>query len=150
MIDKTARRSGELFNSGYRCAESVLLSVAESKGIQSELIPRIATGFCAGIARTCGICGAVSGSIMAINLFYGRNLPDEPVEKTYIPVQRLTEMFKNKFGSTNCRELTGVDLGTEEGRKTFFSTNLRDQCKNFTEEATRMAMSIIQEKTQIA
>ena len=146
MIDKTARRSRELFNSGYRCAESVLLSVAESKGIQSELIPRIATGFCAGIARTCGSCGAVSGAIMAINQFYGRNLPDEPVEKTYMPVQRLIEMFKNKFGSTNCRDLTGVDLGTAEGRKTLYSTNVIEQCKNYTEEAARMAMTIIEEK----
>ena len=121
--------------------------MAESKCIKSELIPRIATGFCAGISRMCGICGAVSGAIMAINLFYGRSLPDQPVEKTYIPVQRLIEMFKNKFGSTNCRELTGVDLGTEESRKTFHSTNLIEQCKNYTEEATRMAMTIIEEKT---
>ncbi|MCK5542667.1 MAG: C_GCAxxG_C_C family protein [Desulfobacterales bacterium] len=52
----------------------------ESKNIQSELISKIATGFCGGISRTCCcICGAQSGAIMAINLFYGRSLPDEPV-----------------------------------------------------------------------
>ncbi len=121
--------------------------MAESKNIQSELIPKIATGFCGGIARTGGICGAVSGAVMAISIFYGRNLPDESVDKNYIPVQKLMEMFENKFGSINCKELTGCDLRTEKGRKQFFSTNMIEHCKIYTEEATRMAMLLIEEKS---
>lgn len=42
-MDKISQRAGEVFESGYYCAESVLLAVAESRGIESELIPRIAT-----------------------------------------------------------------------------------------------------------
>jgi C_GCAxxG_C_C family probable redox protein len=123
-----------------------LLSVSESKGIKSDIIPRISTGFCGGLARTCGICGAVSGAIMAINLFYGRSLPNEPYDKSYIPVQKMINIFENKFGSTNCKALIGLDLGTEEGRKKFLSENKVEQCRNFTEEATRIAMSIIEGK----
>ena len=123
-----------------------MLSVAESKGIKSDIIPKISTGFCGGLARTCGICGAVSGAVMAINLFYGRSLPDESYEKSYIPVQKLINTFENKFGSTNCKVLIGLDLGTEDGRKRFLSENKGGQCKNFTEEATRIAMSIIEGK----
>jgi C_GCAxxG_C_C family probable redox protein len=121
--------------------------VAESKNIQSDLIPKIATGFCGGIARTSGICGAVSGAVMAINTFYGRNTPDVPYEKSYAPVQKLLKSFAEKFGSTNCKELTGVDLATEEGRKQFYNTNMIEQCKNYTEEATRMAMFLIEGKS---
>jgi len=45
MNDTTvANRSRQLFESGYYCAESVLLAVAESQGIKSDLIPKIATG----------------------------------------------------------------------------------------------------------
>jgi dihydrofolate reductase len=40
----------------------VLLAIAESQGIQPDLIPRIATGFCSGISRTGGMCGAVRNS----------------------------------------------------------------------------------------
>lgn len=120
--------------------------MAESNNIQSELIPKIATGFCGGIARTSGMCGAVSGAVMAINLFYGRNTPDVPIEKSYAPVQKLIKSFADTFGSINCKELTGVDLATEEGRKQFYQTNLIEQCKNFTEVATKMAMSLIEEK----
>ncbi|MGZ3580799.1 MAG: C-GCAxxG-C-C family protein [Syntrophales bacterium] len=125
-----------------------MLSVAESKNVQSELIPKIASGFCGGIARTSGICGAVSGAIMAISIFYGRCLPDEPIDKSYIPVRKLIEIFENKFGSTNCRELARCDLGTEEGRKRYFATNMLERCRGYTEEATRMAMSIIEGKPQ--
>ena len=124
----------------------MLLSVAESKNIHSEIIPKISTGFCGGLARTCGICGAVSGAIMPINLFYGRNLPNEPYDKSYVPVQKMIAAFEKKFGSTNCKVLIGVDLGTEEGLKKFLSENKVEQCKNFTEEATRIAMSIIEGK----
>lgn len=118
--------------------------MAESKNIQSELIPKIATGFCSGISRTCGTCGAVSGAIMAINIFYGRNLPDELVDKNYIMIKKLINIFERKFGSTNCKNLIGCDLETEEGQNTFKSNNLIERCKGYTEEATRMAMSIIE------
>ena len=50
MSNETSQRSRELFDSGFYCAESVLLAIAESQGIESDLIPRIATGFCSGIA----------------------------------------------------------------------------------------------------
>lgn len=122
--------------------------MAESQNIQSELIPKIATGFCSGTSRTCGICGAVSGAIMSINLFHGRSVPNESVETCYINVRKLIDMFESKFGSTNCKQLIGCDLGTEEGQNTFKSNNLIEHCRKFTEEATRMAMSIIEEESQ--
>jgi C_GCAxxG_C_C family probable redox protein len=149
MIDRASKRSRELFQSGYYCAESVLLAVAESKGIQSELIPKIATGFCSGISRTCGICGAVSGAIMAINLLQGRSSPTESVTEAYDTVRKLLSMFETRFGSTNCRDLVGCDLGTEEGQRKFKEGNLIEHCTNYTEEATRMAMTLIQSKAGI-
>lgn len=120
--------------------------MAESKNIKSELIPKIATGFCGGISRTCGICGAVSGSIMAINLFTGRSKPGEAVTDNYTAVQKMIGRFEEKFGSTNCKELTGCDLGTKEGMESFMTNKVMEKCKNYTEEATRMAMTIIEDE----
>jgi hypothetical protein len=71
--DQAARRSEELFRSGLCCSESLLQAIAEDLGIQSELIPKIATGLCAGISRTGSICGAVSGGVLAISMVTGRN-----------------------------------------------------------------------------
>jgi C_GCAxxG_C_C family probable redox protein len=145
MIDDVCRRSGELFESGFFCAESVLLAIAESKEIKSDLIPRIATGFCSGVSRTCGTCGAVSGAIMAINLFAGRDFPSESVLPSYTAVKKLLDMFATRFGSTNCRQLIGCDLGTEEGQNFFKTNHLFGQCRSYTEEATRMAILLIKE-----
>lgn len=146
VTDPIVERIDHFFASGYRCAESVLLYVTESKNIQSDLIPKIATGFCAGLSRTRGTCGAVTGAVMAINMFYGRNDPSMPLVQSYPPVQKLIQRFEDKFGSTNCMQLIGCDLGTEEGRNKFLDENIILICKNFTSEATRMALSIIDEK----
>jgi C_GCAxxG_C_C family probable redox protein len=145
MVDKAVRRSRELFQSGYYCAESVLLAISEAKGIQSEYIPKIATGFCSGIARTGGQCGALSGGIMSISLFTGRSEPGEQVDKNYASVRKLLEVFESQFGSTTCLGLTGCDLGTEEGQISFYEQDLIEKCYSFTEETTRMAMMILEE-----
>jgi C_GCAxxG_C_C family probable redox protein len=108
------------------------------------LIPKIATGFCGGVSRTCGMCGAVSGGIMAISLFTGRRSPEDSVLKSYEPVQEMLKRFATEFGSTNCKDLTGCDLGTDEGQNQFKAKNLMEKCRRFTEGAARIVMGIIE------
>jgi hypothetical protein len=83
---------------------------------------------------------------MAISLLIGRNSPIESVLPAYDTVRKLLETFEARFGTTNCQDLTGCDLGTDEGQNYFKSNNLIDQCKQYTEESTRIAMSLIEEK----
>ena len=120
------------------------MAVAEAKGIQSDLIPKIATGFCSGVARTNGQCGALSGAIMGISLLTGRNSPDESVEENYLLIQDLIEMFEKEFGSTNCGQLTQVDLNTEAGQIEFKSINKIENCLTYSEKATEMALSLLE------
>ncbi len=148
MIEKAANRSRELFESGLYCAESVLLSITEAKGIESPLIPKIATGFCSGISRSLNLCGAVSGAIMAIGIFAGRDTPEEPVEPCYSLIQELLTRFTEKFESSNCYELIKCDLNTAEGQKTFVDNNLGVKCLQFTGEATRIAFELIERKVK--
>jgi len=144
MTDAVSKRIKELFDSGYYCAESVLLTVTETYGIQSDLIPKIATGLCGGVSRTSNVCGALTGGVLAISLFRGRNLPSEPVNNTFVPVQKLIDRFEATFGSTNCRVLTGCDLNTPEGQDYFKTNKIRVKCQKYTEEATRIAISLIE------
>ena len=144
MIDQIAQQSVEHFKSGYFCAESVLLAVSEHYGIKSNFIPSIATGFCSGTSRTSGLCGAVAGGILSINLFSGRRSPKESVEENYKYVREFIQIFQEEFGTTNCAELIDCDLGTKEGQKKFRTENLKEECYRFTQEATRMAMTIIE------
>jgi C_GCAxxG_C_C family probable redox protein len=145
MSEQAPKRSRELFRSGFFCAESVLLAIAESQGIQSDLIPRIATGFCSGISRTCGMCGAVSGAMMGINLVAGRNSPVESIELSYALNQKLISRFERQYGSINCRQLIGCDLATEAGQRYFMENHLMETCLQYAEGATSMAVSLIAE-----
>ena len=146
MSEQASQRSVELFKSGYFCAESVLLAIAENQGIQSDLIPRIATGFCSGISRTCNMCGAVSGAIMGINLIAGRNSPSESNEYCYTLNQKMINLFEKQYGSINCFQLIGCDLATEEGQRFFIENHLMERCLQYAEDVTSMAISLITEK----
>lgn len=140
--DALADTATALFDSGYHCAESVLISVARERGISSPLIPAVATGFCGGLSRTSGMCGALTGGILAVNMVHGRREPDRPVDDNYTAVQSLVRDFRARFGSTNCTELLGCDLGTPEGLQEFRDKRLRNRCRQFTAEAAKIAASL--------
>ena len=120
------------------------MAVAESQGIESDLIPKIATGFCSGLARTGGPCGALNGGILGLNLLTGRSKPGAPVDRNYALVRALIDQFESKFGSTHCKQLTGVDLGTAEGQAKFREKNQIVNCLTYAEEVTRMVLSLVE------
>ena len=142
-VEASGERARGMFEAGWCCAESVLVAMAEAQGIKSDVIPRIATGFCAGMARTTNLCGAVSGAIMGISLATGRNSHEQSVEPAYALVRRLLDEFGRKYGSTNCGELLRCDLGTEAGQAYFKANKLRDRCAGYVDEATRIALGLV-------
>lgn len=148
--DQVAQRSAELFNQGLCCAESVLQAVVESRGIQSDLIPKIATGLCAGVSRTGGICGAVSGGVLAISVITGRNNATESREDNHRLVRRFLAECEAQFGSTNCEKLLGCRLDTPEGQQFFKEHNLREKCAGFTREAARLASQLLSEHSALS
>jgi C_GCAxxG_C_C family probable redox protein len=109
-------KSIEYFDSGFNCAESVLLaSVGKQKNV-----PRVATAFGGGMGRMGEVCGALTGALMAVGIKKGRDEPEtEKRDEVYRLVQTLFMDFHQKFGSILCRELTGCDLRTEEGKRKF-------------------------------
>lgn len=137
--DQIAQRSEELFRTGLCCSESVLQAVAEGLGIQSELIPKIATGLCGGISRSGNICGAVSAGVLGIGLCHGRTQGGQSPEETIRHVRVFLKTFEERFGSTNCERLMGCRLDTAEGQQFFKEHNLREKCAGFTREAARLA-----------
>ena len=92
------------------------------------------------------MCGALSGGIMVISMFTGRTSSTESVTDTYDVVRKLLDKFRLQFGSTNCQELTGCDLGTEDGQNFFKTNNGKQKCRVYTEEATRIALSLIKKE----
>jgi C_GCAxxG_C_C family probable redox protein len=83
--------------------------------VEEEIIPHIAFGFAGGIGNTGSICGAVAGAVMAISLKVKRGETMDEVLRNLGVVQEFRRNFEAEMGTINCRELTGLDLGTEEG-----------------------------------
>lgn len=134
MITKHTERAVNLFDSGFNCAEAVLLALSKESGQKVTLIPRIATGFGGGIGRSGGICGALSGAVMAIGLQIGCDKAEEKEKRnaTCEKVQRMIEAFEKEFGSIQCKKLTQCDLQTQKGQEEYRSKELRKSvCPEF-------------------
>jgi C_GCAxxG_C_C family probable redox protein len=136
-------RARALFESGWYCTEAVLQAVAEREGIDSPIIPGIATGLTAGIAHTSNLCGAVSGAILSLGLVMGRQASTDSVEPVFAATQALLAEFEKQHGSTNCRVLTGVDLNTPEGQAEFRASGQGTRCAAFVAAVTQQAIALI-------
>jgi C_GCAxxG_C_C family probable redox protein len=147
-IAEVRKQAEESFASGLYCAESVILAIARAEGVESELLPKIATGFCSGMSRSCSTCGALTGAILGIGLVLGRSTPEESVEPAYLATQRVIREFKEAFGDCNCYTLLGgCDMNTPEGQAMFQEKKLMEQCLQITGQAAEMAARIIVESS---
>jgi len=142
MISIT-ERAVSFWNSGYYCAESVLMATAAGQGIKSDLIPKIASGFCSGVAQTGGMCGALSGAVMGLGLMHGRGDSQGERDLLYKKTQELVGAFESKFGSANCSQLLDLDLGTEQGQADYKARNLIPQCEGYVLEAAGLVGELI-------
>ncbi|HEX8987884.1 MAG TPA: C-GCAxxG-C-C family protein [Rhodocyclaceae bacterium] len=144
QISEVRRSAEDSFASGLYCAESVLLALADAQGIESELLPRMATAFCSGMARTCGTCGALTGAMMGVSLALGRASAADSVQPSYAATQRLVREFETEFGSRDCHTLLGgCDLNTPQGQARFKEQKLGQYCLRFTGKAAEIAARII-------
>ena len=73
--EETVELAKQYAADGFLCSEAVLKAASQWLDVESNLIPRIATGFGAGIGGCGLICGALSGGVMALSLKFGRNDP---------------------------------------------------------------------------
>ncbi|MBS7615485.1 C_GCAxxG_C_C family protein [Candidatus Bathyarchaeota archaeon] len=134
MVTKTASKAMRLFDSGYNCAEAVLIALSEKLAQKNAVIPRIATGFGGGVGRSGSVCGALSGAVMAIGLLRGCDKAEEKEKRyaVYDEVLQMVKEFEKEFGSSQCKTLTQCDLRTEKGRKKFYGQEVRKKvCPKF-------------------
>jgi len=85
-------------------------------------------------------CGAVTGALMIL----GYKVTDAPSEKearyrAYDLAREFVRLFEKKRGTIICRDLLGVDLGTQEGRDRAIKDNLfRTLCPVFVRDAAQI------------
>ncbi len=134
-----SRTAGVFFDSGFHCAESVLMSAKEALGERSSALPRIATGFGAGVGRKGSLCGALTGAIMGVGLAHGRRHPGQDRERAYALARRVYDRFRTRFGSPYCMDLIKVDLNTKAGMDKYHRLNMHaEKCARFVAGGARI------------
>jgi len=129
----------------YNCCESVLLALKGYLGTGSELIPKIGTGIGAGVSLNGLLCGSVSSVAMAIGMKHGRTSSEENPQPVWNMVDKYVAEFKDKFGYVNCRQLTGLDLKTNEGLKEYYAKVHDYACAARIRFAVEKAVEILKE-----
>ena len=105
----------------YNCCESILLALKDRLGVGSDVIPRIGTGIGAGVSLNGLLCGSVSSVAIAIGMKYGRTSSEQNPKPVWDMVDKYVAEFKDRFGAVDCRQLTGLNLKTEEGLKEYYA-----------------------------
>ena len=128
-----SKKAVKLFDEGYNCAQSVLMTMCEHWKIRSDIVPEIATAFGAGIGRCGSVCGALAGGVMAIGAKFGTDEPSaEKRMKSYTLARTLYERFEGMHGSVLCRELIGYRLSVPEELEKAYQAKVFDKkCRVF-------------------
>jgi C_GCAxxG_C_C family probable redox protein len=136
------------FGSGFNCAQAVFSTFSEKYGVDKGTALRVACAFGAGIGRTAGICGAVTGAVMAISVSvdYGTSKEERQKgkEKAYALTQEFIKQFMQKYGTTEFRDLLKCDLSTAEGFKRAQELNTHNMlCPNFVQGSAEILEKLI-------
>jgi C_GCAxxG_C_C family probable redox protein len=124
----TTKLAIEIFDSGLTCTEAVAIAGMKRLGQQSDLIPRIATGFGGGLSRTKSVCGALTGGVLVLSAAFGRDKLGDDRDVLVSKVQG----FRARFGSDNCFALTGLDFN-DPAAQGIYRQRVHAQCRGYVE-----------------
>lgn len=116
-MDKKAEvknKAQEYFDSGYNCCESVVLAVCDYFGTDKEMPLKIATPFGSGMSRNGSNCGVLNAAFVCMGMLKGRISNEDSRDPSYLPADRIFNAFKEKYGSTYCSDITGVNMRNPE------------------------------------
>lgn len=100
-------KSQQLFDEGYACSQSILLTFASQFDLDEWTAKLISSTFGGGMGRLREKCGAVTGGFMVLGLKYGNANPKDMDTKlaAYRKVRDLNHQIKEIHGTTNCGEI---------------------------------------------
>ena len=100
----------------HGCSQCTLLALQELLGLEDELTFKAASSLCGGLAFSGNTCGALTAGVMVLGMKYGRANIEEGLGglvKGMLPAYRLVKWFEGEFGTTVCREISGIQMDEE-------------------------------------
>lgn len=126
ILDKVEKRAYELIDKYHGCSQCSLLAIQEVCGMKDDVMVKASIGLAGGVGGMRSVCGALTGSALALGMKYGRDVSylKGPAEKAIEvehaalePVTKLAKWFEREFGSIDCRDIRRAHMGTELNRE---------------------------------
>jgi C_GCAxxG_C_C family probable redox protein len=139
----------------HHCAQATFVSLQEGFDLDGAAIVKALTPL-PGIAERGETCGAVTGSLLALGLIFGRDrIDDWPAWRASLgPAQAFCTAFTDQFGSTQCGDVQhklfgrSYDLADPDQLRAFQSATPgpTELCGKVVRRAVRIAAEIILDK----
>ena len=144
-------------NSGG-CSQCSLAGIFDALGVEDEAVFKAATGLADGVGLTGdGHCGALSGGVLAIGYFFGRDKEHFDDITKLVPAnilsKKLHARFMEKYGTCRCFDLQTSFFGRffnlydpedmKAGMEAGMEAGMLDRCSTLAGEVAKMAVEII-------
>lgn len=137
VIDK----AGQLYAGGnYHCCEAIVLAVSEYFGYKNELLLKISSPFNGGLIGNGAACGSLIAAYLCMGIFRGRASENESRDGYCEPAKRIFQKFCQKYGSPNCRDITGYDHKDPQAVELFAKKIKSEVCIPLTKDVTRWVL----------
>jgi C_GCAxxG_C_C family probable redox protein len=104
-------------NGGLTCSQALLTVYGETYGIDLEKAMLLGRPLAGGIGGQGETCGYIAAAILILAYAYNDKDEAKARKNTHPVVMNLFRRFKERHGTTMCKELLGADISSEEGRK---------------------------------
>lgn len=152
-LGETAYEKALAYELDYGCCpQCVLATVQETVGVVDDQTVKASHGLSGGGALLGeGVCGALTGGLMALSAKYGRDrdkLDKGRYLNNFKKAKELTEKFRQEFGGVTCRELqqqfTGrtYDMWNADEYKAFDDARGK-QCAHATGTVTKWVVGML-------
>jgi len=143
------------------CPQAVLRAIYEVLNLKGiEIVIKSAHALAGGLGLSGnGTCGALSGGVLALGIFYGRSLEDMDKGrflKSYVKAKELYDKFVKEFGSCVCNDVQtkifgrSFNLWDSEDYKKFEEMGGRlDKCTDIAGKVAKWVVEILLEDKSI-
>lgn len=131
------------------CAQAVMLFASEFLGEDPGAID-VARYLGGGVGRSGDLCGVVTGAALALGV-RDRHDPAAWADRQadgFVQLQGLIHDFRDRFGATTCRALTGCDMSSAQGLERFRDEGVRQgRCLGYVGWMCGRLAPLLQERT---
>ena len=115
-IEERVALARQYFESGYNCAQAVVMAYNDVMSLTTDDAAKIAAPFGGGMGRLREVCGTVSAMTMLAGAispsFDPKNMEER--KNNYALVQHFAAQFREENGDIVCRRLLGLEPRVEQ------------------------------------